>query len=153
MSALLHRYLRSITGFTVIELLVVTMIISLLAILAWPTMNAYLERVRVAKSLSAGRTVQASLASLSTTSENNQYPAAITSYGELTVLVNANGGQLGNTEVETGMAFRSYTAIDTVNDGNWDSYTMSFNVLNVSPLRPGWCIRVRPSGVEHCPPL
>ncbi len=140
MPAFIYRHIHSRAGVTVIELLVVTMIINLLAIVASPTMSAYLERVRVARGVGVGRTVQAFLASLTTTSASNQYPASIASYGELTILVNANGGELENTEVETGMEFRQYTALDTVGDGNWDSYTMSFKVLNVSPQRPGWCI-------------
>ncbi|ETW93185.1 type II secretion system protein [Candidatus Entotheonella palauensis] len=152
MPALTYRHIRTIAGFSIIELLVVMMIISLLAIVASPTMSAYLERVRVAKGVSVGRTVQASLASVSTTSEGYQYPATISSYGELTVLINANGGQLQNTESETGMEFRQYTALDTDGDSTVDSYTMSFKVMNVSPQRPGWCITIQPSGVERCPP-
>jgi prepilin-type N-terminal cleavage/methylation domain-containing protein len=152
MPALIHPSVRPIAGFTLIEMLIVTMIISLLAIVASPTISAYLERVRVARGVSVGRTVQASLASLITTNESNQYPDSIGSYDELTVLINANGGQLKNTEAETGMEFRQYTAIDTDGDSIWDSYTMSFKVLDVSPQRPGWCIKIQPSGVERCPP-
>ncbi len=152
MSAPIRRHLHPIAGLTLIELLVVTMVITILATVATPTMMAYFERAKVTRSVGAARTVQASLASAATTSEGNQYPAAISSYGDLTVLINANGGQLENTEEEMGIKFRLYTALDTVGDGTWDSYTLSFRVTNVSKNRPGWCIKVLPSGVERCPP-
>lgn len=152
MLAPIHRYMRRIAGFTLIELLVVTMIIGLLAIVASPTMTAYFQRVRVAKGFSVGRTVQASLVSLITTSESNEYPDAISSYDELLALINTNGGQLEETELETGMQFRQYTPLDTDDDGIWDSYTMSFRVIDVPQHRPGWCIIIQPSGVERCPP-
>jgi prepilin-type N-terminal cleavage/methylation domain-containing protein len=148
----MHRSIRPSAGFTLAELLIVTMVISLLAMAASPTIKAYLERARIAQGMSVSRTIQASLASFTTTSVSNQYPASIDSYGELTVLINANGGQLRNTETETGMAFRKYTPLDIDGDNTWNSYTMSFTVLNVSPERPGWCIRIQPSGVERCPP-
>jgi prepilin-type N-terminal cleavage/methylation domain-containing protein len=152
MPDLSHRYRRPIAGFSLIELMVVTMVISLLAIMALPTMNAYFERARVTRGISVGRTVQASLASFTTDSQGNQYPAAIDSYGELIAVINANGGQLKDTEAETGVEFQQYTPLDLDQDGTWDSYTLSFKVIRVSPQRPGWCITIQPSGVERCAP-
>ncbi|PON19244.1 hypothetical protein C2W62_03860 [Candidatus Entotheonella serta] len=152
MSDLIYRYLRPRFGLTLIELLVVTMIIGILAAFASPTMKAYFERVRVAKGVSTSHTVQASLASYTTTSDSNQYPGAILSYDELTMIINTNGGQLEATEDEAGMIFRQYTALDTDKDDTWDSYTMSFRVIDVPRQRPGWCIIIQPSGIERCRP-
>ena len=152
MSALIHRHICPITGFTLIELSIVTMVVSLLAVVASPTITAYLDRTRVTRGISTARIVQASLAAYTTTNATYQYPAAINSYGELTVLANAHSGKLKNTQAEAGMELRQYTALDTDGDNTWDSYTMSFRVTNVSPQRSGWCIRIQPSGVEHCPP-
>ncbi len=151
MSARIRRYLYPISGFSLIEMLVVTMIIALLVSIAVPTMRAYFERTRVASAISAGRTVQASLASAATTSEDNAYPETIDNYTELATLVNANGGQLKDTEEEMGVQLQLYTPIDTVGDGIWDSYTMSWRVTDVSKRRPGWCLTIEPSGVVRCP--
>jgi len=152
MPASIHRYIRSVAGFTLHELLIVTMILSVLILVASPTIMAYFERVRVARGLSVARTVQASLASFMTTDDSYQYPAAIGSYEDLKVLINTNGGQLKDTEGELGMIFQQYTALDSDGDTVLDSYTMSFRVTNVSPKRPGWCITIQPSGVARCPP-
>jgi prepilin-type N-terminal cleavage/methylation domain-containing protein len=152
MPACIHHHIRPIAGFTLVELLIVTMVISVLAIVASPTLSVYLEQARVARGISIARVVQASLASYTTTNVSYQYPASISSYGELTVLANTHSGKLKNTQAEAGMELRQYTALDTDGDSVWDSYTMSFRVTNVSPKRSGWCIRIRPSGVERCPP-
>lgn len=152
MPASIHRCTRSVAGFTLNEVLIVTLIISVLVLVASPTVTAYFERARVARGLSVGRTVQASLASFTTTDDGYQYPAAIPSYEDLKVLINTNGGQLKDTEEELGMIFQQYTALDTDGDTVVDSYTMSFRVTNVSPQRPGWCITIEPSGVATCPP-
>lgn len=152
MSALIRRHIRPMIGFTLIELLMVTMVISLLAMVASPAVTVYLERARVPRGVSTARLVQASLAAYTTTNKSYQYPASINSYGELTVLVNAHSGTLKNTQAEAGMELRQYTALDTDGDSIWDSYTMSFRITNVSPKRSGWCLLVKPSGVERYPP-
>ncbi len=152
MPAVIHRYIRLLAGLSLIELLVVTMILGLLAVVAVPTMKAYFERVRVASGISAGRTMQAALASFSTTSDSNQYPASIGSYDELIAIINANGGQLKATEAEAGIIFQQYTALDTDGDSAWDSYKMSLRVIDVSLRRLGWCITIEPSGVTRCAP-
>ena len=152
MSALIQKPIRAIAGFTLIELLIVTMVISILVMVATPAILSYLEQARVARGISMARLVQASLAAYTTTSIGYQYPASISSYSELAVLINTHSGTLKKTQTEAGMELRQYTALDTDGDSIWDSYTMSFRVTNVSPKRSGWCIQIQPSGVERCPP-
>jgi prepilin-type N-terminal cleavage/methylation domain-containing protein len=138
-------------GFTLIELVVATVIIGILAITAAPNFIAYRDKTRVATGMGAGNAIQAALASFTTTSPNNLYPAAMANYGDLIAIVNANGGLFKTTELDMGIAFRSYASIDIDGDGERDSYTMSFTVLGVPPQNVGWCIVVQPSGVARCP--
>ncbi len=150
-SVLPHQRWQS-EGLTLVELIIVTVILGLLAIVATPTIHAYFERVRVTKGMSIGNAVQAALMASTTTSANNTYPSAMPTYGELVTLVNANGALLKETEVAMGLELRAHTPLDSDSDGLYERYTMSFTVTNVSPTRRGWCIIVQPSGVEPCPP-
>lgn len=85
-------------GATLIELIVVTVILGLLAIVSAPTVQTYFERVRVARGVSIGRTVQAALAASTMTDVADQYPAHIDSYADLIVMVNANGASSSHTD-------------------------------------------------------
>ena len=152
MSGFIHRHPRLIAGFTLIELLVVTMVIGLLVTIATPHFVAYLQRTRVANSIATARMMQTSLAAFTTTSPNDQYPAAIGSYNELAAMVNAHGGNLKPTENEAGFMFQRYTALDNDGDTTWESYTMSIRVLNVPTQRLGWSLTIDPSGVTRSPP-
>ena|GEM_PF-463509 len=146
---------RTIRGFTLIEVMLVTVIIGLLLVVAVPTYIAYRGKSRVAAALGIGNGIQAALSSYSTTSQSNLYPLAadLTTYDDLRTIVNAHGGALKDTESQMGIAFRQYGTIDLDGDGERDSYTMSFTLLGVSTRIPGWCIVVQPSRVEKCPAL
>jgi prepilin-type N-terminal cleavage/methylation domain-containing protein len=146
---------RTHRGFTLIEMMLVTVIIGLLIVVAVPTYIVYRDKTRVAAALGIGNGIQAALSSYVTTSRTNLYPAAadITNYDELISIVNAHGGILKSTESEMGIAFQQYGTIDLDGDGEWDSYTMSFRLLGVSRTVLGWCIVVQPSGVSKCPAL
>jgi prepilin-type N-terminal cleavage/methylation domain-containing protein len=146
---------RANRGFTLIELMLVTVIIGLLVVVAVPTYIAYRDKTRAAAGLGIGNSIQAALSSYTTTSPSNLYPAMaeITNYQDLMSVVNAHGGALKNTESETGIAFRQYGTIDLDGDGERDSYTMSFQLIGVSTSVAGWCIVVQPSRVEKCPAL
>jgi prepilin-type N-terminal cleavage/methylation domain-containing protein len=144
-------FLRHADGVTLIELVVVTAIIGLLAVIAIPLFIAYRDKARVASGMGTGNAIQAALSAFATTSPSNLYPAAMANYGDLSAIVNANGGLLKPTESEMGIEFRSYIPIDLDGNGERDSYTMSFKVLGVPLQNTGWCIVVQPSGVEKCP--
>ena len=151
----IFQFCRTNWGFTLLELMLVTVIIGLLIVVAVPTYIAYRDKTRVAAGLGIGNQIQAALSSYTTTSPSNLYPDAadITTYNELMTVVNAHGGPLKNTESEMGIAFRQYGTIDLDGDGEWDSYTMSFKLIGVNTHVPGWCIVVQPAKVEKCPAL
>ena len=67
---------RTNRGFTLIEVMLVTVIIGLLLVVAVPTYIAYRDKSRVAAALGIGNGIQAALSSYTTTSQSNLYPAA-----------------------------------------------------------------------------
>ena len=143
-------FLQRIRGFALVELMVITMIIGLLAIVAAPTIRTYRDKSRVASGLGSASAIQAALATYITTNDKALYPKTITSYDDLRTLVNAHGTTLHSSEQEMGLQFQAYNSIDSDDNGEYESYTLTLRVMGVATHRPGWCIVIQPSGVEKC---
>lgn len=146
------KLLKSANGITLTELMVVTVIVALLALIAASTMQAFFDRARVAKAIGTAKVIQAAMTNATMTRVNAGYPAAIATYRDLVTLVNDHGASLEPTETAMGVALQGYTPIDIDGDRFYDDYTLHLTVVGVSHKRRGWCITVRPFGVEVCLP-
>ena len=127
--------LQSTRGFTLVELMIVTVVLGIITMVATPFFITYRDKSRVASGLGTAHAIQAALSSYTTTSTSNLYPATITSYGELLAVVNANGATLKSTEQEVGLQFQTYGVIDSDGNGEHDSYTMNLRVIGVATER------------------
>lgn len=96
--------------------------------------------------------VRAAIAGYAADSRENTFPATIANWGELTMIVNANGATLKNIAAEEGFDLRGYTAIDSDSDGIVENYTMSFLVDGIPDTDTGRLILVSPSGIDKTKP-
>jgi Tfp pilus assembly protein PilE len=142
--------LNSIRGFALVELMVITVIIGLIALMATPAISIYRDKSRVASGLGSAKAIQAAFAAYSTTRVGDLYPSTITSYNELMSIVNANGTTLKSSSEDMGLLFESYQAIDSDKNGEPESYEMILRVSGVATAQLGWCLLIQPSGVEKC---
>lgn len=136
-------------GFTLIELMIVVAIIAILASIAVPNFIAYRNKSRVASAVSSIASIRAALAGYAAESNANTYPATLSTFADLTALVNANGANLKGTESDQGFELRGYAGIDADNDLVWEDYTMSCLVLGVPSTSVGRLILVSPSGIDR----
>ena len=146
------KLFKPASGVTRTELMVATILVTALTLLAASTVRAFSERARITKALGTGKVIQTAMASVLAASAQAQYPVSIATHRDLVTLVNAHGASLAPMESAMGVALPSYTPVDTDGDSLYDDYTLHLTVVGVSQKRRGWCITVRPSAAEVCPP-
>jgi hypothetical protein len=126
--------------------------LSVLAMILVPNAMASRGRSRMATSVGSVESVRAAIAAYAADSAGNSFPATMANWGELTMIVNANGATLKNTAAKQGFHLRGYTAIDHDSDGIFEDYTMSLLVDGIPDTDVGRLILVSPSGIDKTKP-
>ena len=140
------------SGVTRTELMVATILVTALTLFAASTVRAFSERARITQAIGTGKVIQTAMTSVIATSAHAAYPVSIATHRDLVTLVNEHGAALDPMESALGVTLQAYTPVDTDGDSVYDDYTLRLTVIGVSQKRRGWCITVRPSAVEVCPP-
>ena len=136
-------------GWTIIELMIVTAVLGILAAIAVPNFFAQRNKARVAATVSSCEGIRTALAAFAADSIANHSPgqASITNYHELTTFVNPNGGTLPDLP---SFHLIQYTTADRDGDNFADDYSIRFSVAGVdSPIR-GAQVIVTPEGIYRC---
>jgi prepilin-type N-terminal cleavage/methylation domain-containing protein len=136
-------------GFTLIEIVIVTAILGILAVIAVPSFISYRDKSRVTTVVATANAVRAALANYAADSDGNLYPSSntITDYASLRALVDANGGTLPTTGL---FIVNHYTRFDSNGDAMEDNYSMRFTVSGVPPHVKGYQILIAPGGIWRC---
>ena len=145
----LKRTLHHEAGFNLIEIMIVTAILGILAAIAVPNFLAHRNKARVGATVASGSSIRTALASFAANSIANHYPAqgSITTYAELTAYVNPNGGTL---PMKASFYLIQYSTADHDGDSYADDYSIRFSVEGVdAPIR-GAQVIVTPEGIYRC---
>jgi prepilin-type N-terminal cleavage/methylation domain-containing protein len=145
----LNRNLYNEAGWTLIELMVVTALLGILAAIAVPNFFSQRNKARVAATVASSESIRTALASFAATSISNHYPgqASITNYTDLTTFVNPNGGTMPRLP---SFHLITYSTADRDGDTYADDYSIRFSVAGVdAPIR-GAQVIVTPRGVYRC---
>jgi prepilin-type N-terminal cleavage/methylation domain-containing protein len=136
-------------GFTLVEIMIVTAIIGILAGIAAGSFLSYRDKSRVTTGVATANIIRAALANFAADSEGNLYPSSgvITDYDSLRALVDTNGGDLPTTGR---FIVNHYTRFDSDEDTIEDNYSMRITVSGVSPTAKGHQILITPSGILRC---
>jgi prepilin-type N-terminal cleavage/methylation domain-containing protein len=131
-------------GFTLVELMIVTAIIALLAAIAVPNFIAYRYRAKIAACVQTSDSIRAAFAGFASSEPDNLFPeaSAITSWLDLSTICNLNGATLKDNETDQGFVFNSYDDLGTRSD-----YYLILHVQGVPADVTGSQIEIRASGI------
>jgi prepilin-type N-terminal cleavage/methylation domain-containing protein len=138
------RKVHNHNGFTLVELMIVTAIIGLLAAIAVPNFIAYRYRAKIASSVQTSDSIRAAFAGFAASEPDNLFPdvSSISSWLDLSVVCNINGATLKDNETAQGLIFNSYDDLGTRSD-----YYLILNVQGVPADVTGSQIEIRASGI------
>jgi len=138
-------------GFTLFELLVVTVILGILAIVSTTMFSMFRGKSQTAAGIQSGQVIRTALMTYASEQPSGSYPAAITTYDDLVALINNNGGKLPDSEQEAGFTLLSYVSNGADSNGNYTHYTLRIGVIGVRVHQKGWCVVITPANVVPCP--
>jgi prepilin-type N-terminal cleavage/methylation domain-containing protein len=138
------RKAQNNSGFTLVELMIVTAIIALLAAIAVPNFIAYRYRAKIASCVQTSDSIRGAFAGYASSESDNLFPdaSAISNWRDLSVICNQNGATLKDNEAAQGVVFSSYDDLGTRSD-----YYLILNVQGVPPDVTGSQIEIRASGI------
>jgi type IV pilus assembly protein PilA len=148
-----HRLSKREAGTILIEFMTVVALVGILAQVALPNFITYRNNSRVAAGVGTGEDIRTALAAFAAHSTDKLFPAtgSITSYSDLSGIVNRHGGALKATAAAMGIALISYSAIDGNEDGMPNTYALMLSITGVPSTFQGNFIRVTPEGITRCP--
>jgi len=136
-------------GFTLVEIMIVTAILAILAAIASATFISYRDKSRINAVVATAHVIRSALANFATDSAGNLYPSSdtITDYGSLEAFVNTHGGTLPDNGL---FILNHYTRYDGTGDTTEDNYSMRITVNGVPLAMKGSQVVIAPSGILRC---
>jgi prepilin-type N-terminal cleavage/methylation domain-containing protein len=136
-------------GFTLVEIMIVTAILAILAAVASATFISYRDKSRINAVVATAHVIRSALANFASDSVGNLYPSSdtITDYGSLEAFVNAHGGTLPDNGL---FILNHYTRYDGTGDATEDNYSMRITVNGVSNDMKGYQVLIAPGGILRC---
>lgn len=136
-------------GFTLVELMIVTAILAVLAAVASATFISYRDKSRINAVVATAHVIRSALANFATDSVGNLYPSSdtITDYDSLEAFVNTYGGTLPDNGL---FILDHYTRYDSTGDATEDNYSMRITVNGVPTDMKGSQVLIAPSGILRC---
>ena len=141
------EYASSQNGFTIIEILIVSAIISILILISVPSFLSYKQKALIAAGLASASSIQASMNAYTLSETRGSYPAAakLTGWSDLAGLCNAHGSTLPLSPAQSSFHnWIHYIPVDTDSDSIIDMYYLLVRIRGIYRETPGSQIQISP---------
>jgi prepilin-type N-terminal cleavage/methylation domain-containing protein len=141
-------------GFSLAEMMLAFVIISILASIAVPKLLAYRNKAKITACVATASSIRTAIVNFAAFSEGNSFPQTDilpdNDWGKLRKIVNKGGGNLAVNAVENGFAGGDidYTAIKASPDSTLvDGYELTLRVLGIPESKLGHKIVITSSSI------